>query len=154
MIWQKRIKLTESWRLMPCSAKIDRFLNRLVMGDEKFMFIWWDCKGAIFYQLLLLAKWSILINIVNNLTIWRQQLKKNIRFWPNGKVFHYNNVRFHSSMQMQRKLKVLKWDILLHWLYSSDIAPSDYYLFRSLRNSLNSRKFTFFTIYKTTFLHF
>jgi len=40
----------------------------------------------------------------------------------------------------RQKLRELGWEVLMHPLYSSDIAPSDYHLFRSLQNSLNGVK--------------
>ncbi|GFT42044.1 ccmar2 transposase [Trichonephila clavipes] len=33
------------------------------------------------------------------------------------------------------------WDVLLHPPYSPDFAPSDYFWFRSLQNSLNGKNF-------------
>ena len=33
----------------------------------------------------------------------------------------------------------LGWEVMLHPPYSLDLAPSDYYLFRSLQNSLNGK---------------
>jgi len=41
---------------------------------------------------------------------------------------------------IQQKLRELGWEVLMHPLYSPDIAPSDYLLFRFLQNSLNSVK--------------
>ena len=41
----------------------------------------------------------------------------------------------------RQKLLQLGWEILTHLLYSPDIAPSDFYLFWSLQNSLNGKKF-------------
>ena len=35
----------------------------------------------------------------------------------------------------------LGWEVMLHPPYSPDLAPSDYYLFRSLQNSLNGKTF-------------
>jgi histone-lysine N-methyltransferase SETMAR len=36
----------------------------------------------------------------------------------------------------------LGWDVLPHPPYSSDLAPSDYHLFRTLQNSVNGKNFT------------
>jgi len=33
------------------------------------------------------------------------------------------------------------WDVLTYPLYSLDLAPSDFHLFRSLQNSLNGKTF-------------
>jgi histone-lysine N-methyltransferase SETMAR len=45
---------------------------------------------------------------------------------------------------MQKKLKELKWEILSHLPYSSNLAPSGYHLFRLLQNSLEGRRFKIF----------
>lgn len=41
---------------------------------------------------------------------------------------------------MQQNLNDIGWDVLSHPPYSPDIAPSDYYLFRSLQNYLAGKK--------------
>ncbi|GFU79630.1 hypothetical protein TNCV_1891221 [Trichonephila clavipes] len=46
--------------------------------------------------------------------------------------FMLENNRPHTAMVTQQKLNVLEWEVLGHPPYSPDIAPSDYYLFRSL----------------------
>ncbi|GFV42526.1 histone-lysine N-methyltransferase SETMAR [Trichonephila clavipes] len=43
-------------------------------------------------------------------------------------------------MVTQQKLNALGWEVLGHPPYSPDIAPSDYYLFRSLQNYLTGKK--------------
>ena len=40
----------------------------------------------------------------------------------------------------RQKLRELGWEALMHPPYSPAVAPSDYILFRSLKNSLNSVK--------------
>jgi histone-lysine N-methyltransferase SETMAR len=42
---------------------------------------------------------------------------------------------------MQQKIKELNCEILDHPPYSPDVAPSDYHLFRSLKNHLNNKNF-------------
>ena len=38
-------------------------------------------------------------------------------------------------------MEALGWEVLIHLLYSPDIAPSDFHLFRSLQDSLNGKNF-------------
>ena len=45
-------------------------------------------------------------------------------------------------MTTQKRLQ-LGWEVLIHLLYSPDIAPSDFHLFRALQNSLNGSNFIF-----------
>ncbi|GFW76638.1 histone-lysine N-methyltransferase SETMAR [Trichonephila clavipes] len=56
-------------------------------------------------------------------------------------VFHHDNARPHTSLVTRQKLLELGWDVLPHPPYSPDHAPSDYFLFRSLQNSLNGKNF-------------
>lgn len=57
------------------------------------------------------------------------------------RVFHYDNARLHTSLVTCQKLLELGWDMLLHPPYSPDLTPSEYYLFRSLQNSLDNKTF-------------
>ena len=41
----------------------------------------------------------------------------------------------------RQKLLRLVWEVLIHPLYSPDIAPSDFHLFQSLQNSLNRKSY-------------
>ncbi|GFU63215.1 histone-lysine N-methyltransferase SETMAR [Trichonephila clavipes] len=54
-----------------------------------------------------------------------------------GVVFHQDNARPHTSLVTRQKLLQLEWDTMPHPPYSPDLAPSDYYLFRSLQNFLD-----------------
>ena len=58
-----------------------------------------------------------------------------------GVVFHHDNARPHTSLVTRQKLLELDWHVLPHPPYSPDLAPSDYFLFRSLQNSLNGKNF-------------
>ena len=55
-------------------------------------------------------------------------------------AFHRDTGRPHVSLMTRQKLLQLVWEVLIHLLYLSDIAPSDVHLFRSLQNSLNGKK--------------
>ncbi|EZA50238.1 Histone-lysine N-methyltransferase SETMAR [Ooceraea biroi] len=58
-----------------------------------------------------------------------------------GVVFHRDNARPHVSLTTRQKLLEFGWDVLPHPPYSPDIAPSDFHLFRSVRNSLSGKNF-------------
>ena len=58
-----------------------------------------------------------------------------------GVIFQHDNATPHTSLTTRQKLMRLGWEVMLHPLYSPDLTPSDYYLFRSLQNSLNGKTF-------------
>ena len=64
------------------------------------------------------------------------------------KIFHQDNVRPHVSLMTKQELLQLGWEILIHPLWSSDIAPLDCHLFQSLQNSLNGKKLNSLENYK------
>jgi hypothetical protein len=53
-----------------------------------------------------------------------------------GVIFQHENARPQTSNMTKTDIQELDWDILPHQAYSSDLALSDYHLFRSLSNSL------------------
>ena len=57
-------------------------------------------------------------------------------------IFHQDNARPHVSLMTGQELLQLGWEVLIHPLYSPDIAPSDFHLFQSLQKSLNGKNFS------------
>ena len=57
-------------------------------------------------------------------------------------IFQYDNLWPHVAKVVKEILEALNWDVLLHPPYSSDIAPSDYHLFRSMAHGLAEQHFT------------
>ena len=57
-------------------------------------------------------------------------------------IFHQGNARPHVSLMTRQNLLQLGWEVLIHPLYSPDIAPSDFHLFLSLQNFLNGKNFS------------
>ena len=51
------------------------------------------------------------------------------------------NSRPNTAVKVKETLAVLKWKVLSHPPYSPDIAPSDYYLFRSMQSGLAEQHF-------------
>ncbi|GFW57136.1 mariner Mos1 transposase [Trichonephila clavipes] len=95
----------------------------------------WDRKGPVYYKLL---KQEKTINQLDKLNAAIKQ-KRPALASRKGIVFHHDNARPHTAMVAQQKLNALGWEVLGHPSYSPDIAPSDYYLFRSLQNYLTGK---------------
>ena len=49
----------------------------------------------------------------------------------------HDNARLHSARFTQEEILDLAWSVLP---YSSDLAPSDFYLFHSQQNAMNDKK--------------
>ena len=56
-------------------------------------------------------------------------------------IFQQNNARQHVSKITSRKIKDLGWEVFAHSLYSPDIAPTDFHLFRSLQHFMYGKRF-------------
>ena len=56
-------------------------------------------------------------------------------------ILQHDNARPHVAKTVKTYLETLKWEVLPHPLYSSDIAPSDYYLSRSMAHGLADQQF-------------
>ena len=87
-----------------------------------------DCKEIVHHELLEPGQ------TINSTELINKQ----------GVVFHHDNARPHISLVTRQKLREIGWEVLMHPPHSPDLAPSHYHLFRSLKNSLNPFKGTFF----------
>ncbi|KOC65748.1 Histone-lysine N-methyltransferase SETMAR [Habropoda laboriosa] len=56
-------------------------------------------------------------------------------------IFHRDNTKPHVTQRVQKELREFGWVIPSHPVYSPDIHPSDYHLFRALRHFLAREKF-------------
>jgi histone-lysine N-methyltransferase SETMAR len=55
--------------------------------------------------------------------------------------FSHDNARPHIAKSTREKLLELGWDILVYPPYFPDLAPSDFQLFLSMNNALQSESF-------------
>ena len=105
--------------------------------------VWWDWKGVVFFVLLQRNR------TINSDVYCRQLNKLNAAIKEkrpeliNCKdvIFYYDKITPHTSLATRQKLFRLAWEVILHPRYSPELAPSDYYLFRSLQNFLNDKTF-------------
>lgn len=108
--------------------------------------LWWDRRGPVYYELLKQGQTINANTYCNQLDKLNAAIKEKRPVLANRKgiLFHQDNAKRHTAMATQLKLNELGWEVLSHPPYSPDIAPSYYYLFRSLQNYLTGKKFTSF----------
>ena len=75
---------------------------------------------------------------------WTEYTKKNApSTTPNTTVIlMLDNARPNVAAPVKTYLETLNWEVLSPQPYSPDIAPSDYYLFRSMAHNLSEQHFT------------
>ncbi|GBP85704.1 Mariner Mos1 transposase [Eumeta japonica] len=120
--------------------------NKTEYSWKKFMVcIWWDQLGVVYYELLNPSKTITGILHRSQLMRLRQALKeKRLRYYSRHdkiSLLHDNSCP-HAAVPVKKYLKILDWEVLPHPPYSSDIAPSDYHLFRSMAHALSEQRFT------------
>ncbi|GFW06318.1 histone-lysine N-methyltransferase SETMAR [Trichonephila clavipes] len=132
------IKRKRSW------SQLKQHTSKADIHQKKFLLsVWWDYKGIVYFELLPSNR-TINSNVyIEQLTKLNNAVEEKRPELTNrkGVVFHHDNARPHTSLVTRQKLLELGWDVLSHPPYSPDLAPSDYFLFRSLQNSLNGKNF-------------
>ena len=83
--------------------------------------------------------WRVLCYI--NGKIWRGDNEKRPHLKKKKILFHQDNAIAQSSIKEMVKLDSLGYEFLSHPLYSSDLSPSDYYLFHNLKRWLQEKRF-------------
>jgi histone-lysine N-methyltransferase SETMAR len=99
--------------------------------------IWWGMRGVIHWELLP-------TNSTINADCYCKQLDivaAKLQGKQDRVFFLHDNARPHIAKSTCQKLLELGWTVLPHPPYSPDLAPTDYYLFRSLSNHLTEKNF-------------
>lgn len=123
----------------PPTTAVKKFHPKKVM-----LCIWWDWKGIIYYELIKQNETIDSIKYCAQLDRLKAAIDEKRPRLSNkyGVIFQQDNARPHVSLQTRQKLLQFGWDVLSHPAYSPDLAPSEFYLFRSLQNSLNGKNFS------------
>ena len=101
-----------------------------IHGKKLMLCIWWNQLGVVYYKLLK-------PNETITGAVYRIQLMRLSRALKEKRAHYYSRQRVDKTY-----LETLNWEVLPHPAYSPDIAPSDYYLFRSIAHGLFEQHFT------------
>ncbi|UYV73498.1 hypothetical protein LAZ67_10003810 [Cordylochernes scorpioides] len=116
-----------------------------IHGKKLMLCIWWDQLEVIYYELLQPNETITgeryqqqLMRLSRALKIKRPLYAKR----HDKVIYQHDNARPHVAKVVKETLEALQWDVLPHPLYSPDIAPSDYQMFRSMTHGLAEQHFT------------
>lgn len=119
--------------------------KRNIHGGKVMLCIWWDQKGVVYYELLQPSE------TIDGALYRRQLIRLNRALQAKRPeyaerhtkiILQHDNARPHVAKVVQTYLKTCGWEILPHPPYSPDVAPSDYYLFRSMSSALSEQRFS------------
>ena len=100
--------------------------------------IWRSSKGFLYYELLKPGE-TVTVKLykdqLQKLSQRIQKLGPHLVHTTRKVLLFYNNERFHVA------ILELGWELMPHPAYSPNLAPSDYYLLRSLQHSLSEKIF-------------
>lgn len=106
--------------------------------------VFWDAQGPVLehYQ-----ESGTTINCVCYSEMLTDRLKPAIQskhrgLLPKGVVFVHNNACPHTAAHIAKMLRKLKFEVMAHPLYSTDLSLSGYHLFGPLKEALMGRRFT------------
>ncbi|GFW56834.1 histone-lysine N-methyltransferase SETMAR [Trichonephila clavipes] len=128
----------------------DQFLERIVTGDETWVshitpeskrqsMEWCHTNSPV------RVKQGTTINAAAycaTLTKLRRAIQNKRRgLLTSGVLLLYDNARPHSAINTQNLIRSFGWEQIDHPLYSPDLAPSDFHLFRNLKEFLGGKRF-------------
>lgn len=118
--------------------------KRNIHGHKTLLCIWWDQEGVVYYELLQPnetitgERYKQQLNDLNAaLMAKRPAIASNRR----KVILLHDNAKPHVAKCVRDTLLELEWEVLPHPAYSPDLAPSDYYLFRSMQHALEGTHF-------------
>ncbi|GFX19561.1 mariner Mos1 transposase [Trichonephila clavipes] len=113
-----------------------------IHGSKVMLSIGWD--GVVYYELLKPTETitgdryrTQLMRLSRALNDKRSQYNER----HDKVILQHDNARPHVAKVVETCLETLKWEVLPHPLYSPDLAPSDYHLFRSMAHGLADQHF-------------
>jgi histone-lysine N-methyltransferase SETMAR len=103
--------------------------------------IFWDARGMLYMEFLTNESTVNSDRYCATLQSLKQCIHR-IRWERNAFHLRHNNARLHCSAQNQDVVTNLKFTVVLHHPYSPDLAPSDFWFFPELKETLKGQHFS------------
>lgn len=137
-------KQTKCW----AGGDIPRIKNvtRSLTSDKSMAIFFWDSRGVVHWKLLEQGQTmtsEVYCGLLNELKDRIQaKRRRSLDSENHGLQLLHDNARPHIARATAEKLQNLNLPCIPHPPYSPDLAPSDYYLFSSLKSHFSGTNFT------------
>ena len=111
-----------------------------IHGKKVMVCVWWNTRGVVHFEVLDQGDTVKARLYAEQLGRVDRALRKK-RIDSSGIRFLHDNARPHVAKIVHKKIARLGWELLPHPPYSPDIAPSDYSLFRSMKQAVAGEHF-------------
>ena len=103
--------------------------------------VFWDMKGVILLDFLQ-PRHTINSDIyITMLTKLKAQISRDRPEKKTTFLLQHDNARPHTSLKTVEHIVHLGWTVIPHPPYSPDLAPSDFHLFRPMKDELHGQHF-------------
>ena len=99
--------------------------------------VFWDSVGVILVDFMskgTTINSDVYIDTLKKLKARIQRVQPDLEM--SKVLLQHDNTRTHTSLKTHEVISSFGWTTILHSPYSPDLAPSDFYLFGSLKESL------------------
>lgn len=111
-----------------------------IHGKKIMLCCWWNSNGLVHYELLKSGE-TVTSDLYVKQLIRVNEALKTLGLQPSRVRYLHDNAKPHTAKITHEKIEELGWKLLPHASYSPDLAPSDYFLFRSLKHYLEGIHF-------------
>ena len=117
--------------------------RQVTSNVKKMLIVFFDVRGIVHREFIPPGQ---TVNQELYLEVLRQ-LRENVRrkrpeLWRSGDWFpHHNNAPAYTALSVSRYLASLGRTVVPHPPYSPDLAPYDFFLFPTLKKTLNGKRF-------------
>ena len=138
--WVLYVNHTRKGQWVDADAQPEPTPKASLHPKKVLMSIWWDVYGVVLWELLP-------TNVTITSALYCDQLQRLSHKLATHRLQHkkiailHDNARPHTAKATWNKLVELGWEVLAHPPYSPDLAPSDYHLFRALKNFLRGKSY-------------
>jgi len=116
--------------------------RKIASADKVLASVFWDSKGVLMIDYLERGKTVTGVYYAELIHKLRSAIKEKRRGkLSDGVLLHHDNAPAHTSAVAVATVRECGFELLSHPPYSPDLAPSDYHVFRSLKDSLRGQRF-------------